>query len=193
MTTARRPPGSVEAMSNKTNSRGHRPRSTILAALAVTAGSVLLTAACGGSASSSASSSPAADSNAAKDAAFQRCMASYGVKVTINGNAIGTVNNGSSSDAATQTALSNCRHLLPGGQASPGQQAQSTKQLLKWVDCMRTHGVPDMPDPNSNGTMSGHVSKGSNSDLNPQSPAYQRAAQACKSLQPPSSSQGSAS
>ena len=51
---------------------------------------------------------------------------------------------------------------------------------LKLADCMRSHGVPNFPDPGS----SGNISIGPNSGVNPKSPAFQSAQQACKRYLP---------
>jgi hypothetical protein len=61
---------------------------------------------------------------------------------------------------------------------------------------MRSHGIKDYPDPNSNG--SGNIGSSAkagsgghdNSDLNPDSPVYQAANQACRSLLPSGSLSG---
>jgi hypothetical protein len=49
---------------------------------------------------------------------------------------------------------------------------------LKFSQCMRAHGVPSFPDPNSNG----QISLGSGA--NPNSPSYQSAQKACRGLLP---------
>lgn len=144
------------------------------------AGIVVLTAACS-SGSSSSSSSASADTNAAKDAAFVQCMASHGVNVSVSSNGgITQGNNGSNppSQSQIQAARSACNRLLPNGsQPSQGQQ-QSVQQLLKYTQCMRAHGVSNIPDPNSDGTMHVSISVAN-------SPHYQSAAQDCRSLLPP--------
>lgn len=55
--------------------------------------------------------------------------------------------------------------------------------LLAYSQCMRSHGLPDFPDPNSQGVIEGQSSSGSDgnaSDLNPNSPTYQAAQKACQ-------------
>jgi hypothetical protein len=48
---------------------------------------------------------------------------------------------------------------------------------------MRRHGLPDFPDPNSNGGISINSRQGgSGSDLNPDSPAFQAAQRACQPI-----------
>jgi hypothetical protein len=65
---------------------------------------------------------------------------------------------------------------LRGGQ--PLQKPDPAK-LLKYSQCMQSHGIPDFPDP-SGGGLSIRVSPGS--DLNPQSPTFQAAAKLCTKL-----------
>ena len=52
-------------------------------------------------------------------------------------------------------------------------------QLVKFARCMRSHGVPNFPDPNSQGEFS-------NYEVNPNSPAFQSADQKCAAHLPPS-------
>ncbi len=59
---------------------------------------------------------------------------------------------------------------LPGGQTRD----------LKFANCMRSHGVPNFPDPGP----SGLLEIGPGSGINPQSPAFQSAQQACSRFGP---------
>ena len=55
--------------------------------------------------------------------------------------------------------------------------------LLAYSQCMRSHGLPDFPDPNSQGVIEGKSSSasgGNASNLNPNSPTYQAAQKACQ-------------
>jgi len=80
-----------------------------------------------------------------------------------------------------QKADRECSHLLPnGGQMTPAEQQQAIAQTLKFVQCMRTHGVPDMPDPR---TTNGGIVLGGRG-LDPGSPTFQAAQKACRSLSP---------
>jgi hypothetical protein len=172
-------------MSNHMNPSGPWPR---LAALAAMAGIVLLASGCGGSSSSSpdGSSSPGS-SIVAKEVAFSNCMRQHGVSTSVNPNG-GLSSSGSSggSGAGQQTvqaAQTACRHLLPnGGQPSQAQQQNQLKQALKYTQCMRSHGVPDFPDPTQglNGLPGFTIPNGSG--INPQSATYQKANQACQPL-----------
>lgn len=66
--------------------------------------------------------------------------------------------------------------------ASPGSNAQA----LKFSECMRSHGEPDFPDPAANGSFT--LPAG----MNAESPQFQNAASACRSLRPASPGGGSA-
>jgi hypothetical protein len=67
-------------------------------------------------------------------------------------------------------------------------------KLAKFSQCMRAHGVPDFPDPGTNGGIvihgdtggatgpAGSSASGPPGDLNPNSPAFQKAQKACGGL-----------
>jgi hypothetical protein len=55
------------------------------------------------------------------------------------------------------------------------QQYRNT--MLKYARCIRSHGVPNMPDPDSMGRLD--IGPGTDVDVN--SPQFQTAFQACKS------------
>jgi hypothetical protein len=78
-----------------------------------------------------------------------------------------------------QKAQNACQSKLPKPTAA--QQAQALQNALKMSQCMRTHGITDFPDPQSQGggrvSISLHSSPGS--DLNPNDPAFQAAQKAC--------------
>jgi hypothetical protein len=62
------------------------------------------------------------------------------------------------------------------------QQRQALSQALKFSACMRAHGVPSFPDPTTrNGGVT--ISLGG-SGMNPNSPQFQSAQRACRSLMP---------
>jgi len=51
-----------------------------------------------------------------------------------------------------QKADKSCSHLLPnGGQLTPAEQQKAIANALKFVQCLRTHGIPNMPDPIASG------------------------------------------
>lgn len=63
------------------------------------------------------------------------------------------------------------------GSASAGGGASAG---IKFADCMRSHGVPNFPDPGSGGG----IQISSSSGINPASPAFQSAQNACGKLLP---------
>jgi hypothetical protein len=57
-------------------------------------------------------------------------------------------------------------------------------QALKVAQCMRAHGV-DIPDPQvGNGGIRIRIGPGGKDSLNPNSPAFKSAQEACKAFQP---------
>jgi hypothetical protein len=68
-----------------------------------------------------------------------------------------------------------------GGSANTGSSssAGSSGNLLEYAACMRSHGLPDFPDPDSSGGFA------MPSNINPNSPQYQAAANACKAYAGP--------
>jgi hypothetical protein len=74
------------------------------------------------------------------------------------------------------------------GQSSPGPSSPATPgqaSALDFAKCMRSHGVPNFPDPDSNGGFSGTSQQGGGSGgFDPNSPAFQSAQQTCRKLLP---------
>jgi hypothetical protein len=76
----------------------------------------------------------------------------------------------------------------PGSSSGQGSASGGSPQLakaLKFSQCMRTHGITGYPDPTAHGrqiSISIHLTRGS--DLNPHSPRFQAAQNACKSFMP---------
>ncbi len=66
-------------------------------------------------------------------------------------------------------------HVSSSSSAKTSTTSTSKSNLLAFAQCMRSHGVPSLPDPNSSGQLD-------LSGVNPQSPAYQAAANDCKSF-----------
>jgi hypothetical protein len=82
------------------------------------------------------------------------------------------------------SANKTCKHLLPNNGNGPtqGQLQAMMAQALKLTACMRSHGVPNFPDPKeASGGIS--ISLGG-PGLDPNSPKFQAAQNACRSLTP---------
>lgn len=58
-----------------------------------------------------------------------------------------------------------------------GSGSGSQNDPAQFAQCMRSHGVPSFPDPGSNGQFTIQVTRGGS--LQPRSPAFQSAVQAC--------------
>jgi hypothetical protein len=163
--------------------------------------SVLGLAACGSSAPSTdgstvASGSGAGDTNKAVE--FSSCMRSHGVsnfpdptggqlnlqvQKTPNGT---SVNGAEVNGPAFQSALQHCRSYLPnGGHPSAAQVAKAKAQALAMSRCMRSHGVPNFPDPKFQSGPGGGLGIGiqlNGSGIDPSSPAFQAAQKDCAGI-----------
>jgi hypothetical protein len=161
--------------------------------LAAAAGIALLTTACAGGSTSAGdpgsgatAASSAATSPGQRALAYSQCMRSHGVPnypdPVISGNSISMNVSLSSlgvSQSVLQSAQNDCAKLAPQNYVPPGfNQAKNTAEGIKWAQCIRTHGVPDFPDPGSDGTFD--VPAG----VNTSGSAFQAAQHACKSLMP---------
>jgi len=100
-------------------------------------------------------------------------------RMLIQGNAHSLSVNGVSVKApAFLAARADCQKYLPSASASPGQTAQQQQRGLNFAKCMRSHGVPNFPDPkvlsSSGGNQVVYLP-----GVNQQSPAFLAAAKAC--------------
>jgi hypothetical protein len=151
------------------------------AALIAAAGLVLTAAACGGS---SASHAPHLDPTAVS---FAECMRTNGVSrypdPDSSGAAKPTLQQLGVSSSRFEAADRACRHLLPNGGRSPNQaeQQQVRATSLRFAQCIRAHGVPHFPDPDSTGRIPDPATAG----IDQGSPRFQAANQACREYRPP--------
>jgi hypothetical protein len=186
----------------------------LLTGLAVVAASLLL-AACGGSSSSpgvahvgttSASSGSGGSGGGAPESKetiagaqqkmvkFAQCMRTHGEpefpEPTEGGIQIHSQNgHGPNPESPRfQAAEKACSKYAPARVApSPAQQAKAQEQALKFSECMRSHGVPNFPDPkfSSGGGMRITLKAGGpGGGMNPGSPQFQAAQKACQSVSP---------
>lgn len=152
---------------------------------AIVLGLSLLVAACGSSNGTSQHGSGSAESHFL---AFTRCMRSHGIHdfpdptVLPGGGVTFQMNAGPGSDLnrdnpTFEGASQACRALSPAGQQAPATSGQQIAQEVSWVHCLRSHGVPNFPDPSRNGSFN-------SGKFDSTSPAFLRASAACKSRQP---------
>ena len=86
-----------------------------------------------------------------------------------------------STQARISRAQADLQEALPNAIQTPtaAQSARMLALLLQFAECMRAHGLPNFPDPTSNG-----IRIAQNSGIDPQSPQYQAAQQACARYSP---------
>jgi hypothetical protein len=149
--------------------------------LILAAAIVLLAAACGGG-------GPAKGGASTGALAFARCMRSNGVAQYPDPDAQGRLVKESLAQLGVsgrrfQSADGACRHLLPNGGAapSPAQEQQVRALSLRFSQCVRAHGVPGFPDPDSTGRIPDPASVG----IDQGSPTFEAANSACGRYRPP--------
>jgi hypothetical protein len=128
-------------------SRGWLWRAGVLAA--AVASIAVLAAACGGGGIAPVL---AGTSNYQKALAYAQCMRAHGEPSypdpTSNGGFVIDGKKDHLNGALMASANKTCQHLLPKfAPMTATQQRQATAEALRYVACMRTHGIPNMPDP----------------------------------------------
>jgi len=154
----------------------------------------------GSSSSGGGSSSPESSASAQqKMVAYSQCMRTHGVpefpeptegKLLLhssdhNGHVTG-LNPESSQFQAAQKV---CGKLAPNGGKPPSaaEQTKMQEKALQFSKCMRSHGVPNFPDPefrHSGGGGLGIRIGRKGSGIEPNSPQFQAAQKACQSILP---------
>jgi hypothetical protein len=162
-------------------------------------------AACGGSSPTNTTTPKTASKNASLK--LSECMRTHGVpqfpdiggngsvgiQASANGNGATISVDGHTLDVsgpAFNKAMSECSKYGPKGPAISGSQLAKIKQgALKMASCMRSHGVPNFPDPVVTAGPGGHgvgVRIGGPSSgggrLDPTSPAFEKAQKICGGL-----------
>jgi len=98
-----------------------------------------------GSASSGASTQATKREKAVK---FAECVRAHGVPHFPDPDATGNFNFGVDVSAAVFTAAVNaCKALQPPGTLSAKRSTKQQSAALRFAQCVRSHGVPDFPDP----------------------------------------------
>ncbi|HTX11948.1 MAG TPA: hypothetical protein VME22_25225 [Solirubrobacteraceae bacterium] len=177
---------------NHAKRRARGPRVTLVGAMLVIA---VIVAGCGGSSHSQlgataggASGSTSTGASGSGPLAFSKCMRANGVPgfpdLSSNGMRIGehgqtvSVNGISVNASAFTVALPKCERYRQHTYGTPAQTAQQTHQALQFARCMRSHGVPNFPDPRvmagADGNQVAYLP-----GVNIDAPAVQSAAKAC--------------
>jgi hypothetical protein len=87
---------------------------------------------------------------------------------------------GNARSPAFRSAVSACQHLLPDGgpsSESPARRQARIAAELAFARCVRAHGFPSFPDPNSSGELNPQMVTQAGIDLH--QPAVLHAADAC--------------
>jgi hypothetical protein len=135
---------------------------------------------------------------------FAACMRQHGVSMAdpvLNKDGMPTngvrINAGGSPQAAGVQAGQACRSQLQAAMKASGKSPSTPSpadqaKAEKYAKCMRTHGVPDFPDPQTTGGGGIQIKGGGpgSSDLNPDSPVFQKAQKVCAFLRPGKAGQG---
>jgi hypothetical protein len=146
---------------------------------------------CGGGGHSGTNSSASTDGRFQQALKFSQCMRSHGLpnfpdpqQSGLGGGVQLTLNKSSGlnpNSATFKSALAACRKYSPGGRTggkplSPAEKAQ----FLRYSQCMRTHGVPNFPDPKFSSGGAQLQLQG----IGPGSPGFDKAQKACQSVLP---------
>ena len=120
-----------------------------------------------------------------KALAFSECMRSHGISdfpEPVEGRIQLKAGPGSDlnpESPAFQKATEACRAFAPSQEPSAGQEEELRTSALEFAECMRSHGVPNFPDPEvSGGGVKMAVPKG----VDPESPTFEKANEACRDL-----------
>jgi hypothetical protein len=169
-----------------------RARFRLAALTAALAAIIMLASACGSSSSTTAQL-PTLQSMTNKALVYAQCMRSHGIQnfpsptVQDNAHAKGvgfSMPSGiDTSSPQFKSAAAACKRQSGFGVISPAMIAAAMSTGLKFAECMRSHGIPDYPDP---------VDKGSNIQIGPgpdggidtNSARFQAARKACIPLLP---------
>jgi hypothetical protein len=182
---------------DRTGPRRLTPRRATLAATAGLAMLVLVAAACsngpkspgvaGGGPTTTVGSSSAGGSSGVMGQflAYAQCMRSHGISdfpdpSTAGGGIAFDLHGGPGSDLNRndpryEAANQACQSLLPGGLGTPQRSKQQIAEEVKLAACMRSHGFPSFPDPNSQGAFDF-------SGIDRNSTQFQSAMQTCESV-----------
>lgn len=148
-----------------------------------------------GAGSTTTGSSSSGGSTKASALAYSKCMRSHGLSDFPDPDSKGQIQltAGPGSDLLPdspqfKSATQACKSLMPGP-GSPAEQRRDFARALKFAQCMRSHGVqiPDPQPPGSGPTTASHKGSGGNGNgppIDPNSPQFKRAQQACASVLP---------
>lgn len=149
--------------------------------------------ACGSSGSPSKASSATSGSQFQARLNLAKCFRAHGINVPDPSSGGGQAGGGgvfrtlrNYPQAQTQAARQACSkyfsQAFPQFNLTAAQRAQVQQQLVKFAECMRSHGV-NIPDPKSTGN-GGFGFQRAFGSVDRNSPAFQSALKSCQSLRP---------
>jgi hypothetical protein len=151
-----------------------------------------LLAACGSSGQPSGTATGSANGpsgDKTRDFEFAQCMRSHGATTFPDptpGGGIELPANVNPESPAFRTARQACKQFLPDKAGPPATSAAARAAALTLARCMRSHGVPQFPDPAFSPPRNAPrvlVMRGMvfaiPASVDPKSPAFQQAARAC--------------
>jgi hypothetical protein len=193
----------MQPSKGQTRRSGPTRPAVLVLALAAALGLAALASGCGGSPgpgvaqgpnSGSSGSGSTGGSSKGDPAAYAACMRKHGVpnfpdpdshgrfKITSGRGRNGQKTGIDVNSPQFQKAQQACQKLQPnGGRPSQQEQAKEQQTALKFAQCMRSHGVPKFPDPKFSG---GGIQMTIGKDVNPNSPQFKAAQEACQKLVP---------
>jgi hypothetical protein len=176
---------------------GPRPpwprRARAAAVITVMAAAALLAAACSGSPSSTGSGgSPnvGGSANSTSAVGYTSCMRSHGVPDYPDPDSSGQLPKITAasqvgvSDSRLTAAQGACQALWPYQAPTQAQQRQQLTDDLKFAQCMRSHRVPNFPDPTSSDGRVEFVISVSRDGFDPHSPQILAKARGCEHVLP---------
>jgi hypothetical protein len=173
-------------MTDGTSGRHGWPGLRQAGAAGMMAGLALLAAACGGGGSPvPTASQPGLPGATARALAYATCMRSHGVPDFPDPNppgsgglfSLGRIDQNS---PQYQSANTTCQKHTGFGHFSAAQLHQEMNAMLKYAQCMRSHGITNFPDPFANSQQVGFNMTGI--DMN--SPRFKAASKTCQPLSP---------
>lgn len=122
-----------------------------------------------------------------KQLAFAKCMREGGINVSDPGSGDGPRRvriEGRVSPQTIQRVTRECRDKTGGGprELSPEERQEFRDKAVKFAQCMRRNGV-NVPDPSADGGIV-VMRRARGASVNPDSPAFRRAQEACEKLLP---------
>lgn len=113
---------------------------------------------------------------------FARCARANGVPDFPDPSSRGAFVGVAPGSPELQQADEKCGKYLPHPTLSPAQKQQQLKQVVGFSACMRSHGVPNFPDPETTSGGDWTLSIQRSAGLDPSSPIFDRADHTCNKL-----------